>query len=243
MTYQGPRLDQERLEQLNECFERSRSGNVALCDVVGMAELMIGSMQHFFEGLDSSIYTELRDIAKYLASAKEDIRNLQAHDIKNNRIPEVGQELDAIVQSTESATNTIMEQAERIMCADTEDADAYQGEINDAVTQIFEACSFQDLTGQRIAKIVETINFIDTRIGRLTNILGQSEAVVKLTEEEAAREKRRKELLTNGPQLDGDAISQNDVDAVMQDGASDAKVEKDGEEDGPSQEDIDAMFA
>lgn len=240
MTYQGPRLDPERLAQLNDCFERSRSGDIALCDVVSMAELMIGSIQHFFEGLDSSIYVELRDIAKYLASAKEDIRNLQAHDIKHNRIPEVGQELDAIVQSTESATNTIMEQAERIMSADAGDAAAYQEEINDAVTQIFEACSFQDLTGQRIAKIVETVNFIDTRIGRLTNILGQSETVVKLTEEEAAREKRRKEQLTHGPQSEEDAISQNDVDAVLS-GDADAAAAKD--EDGPSQEDIDAMFA
>jgi len=239
MTYPSPRLDPERLEELNKCFEKGRNGEVELSDVVGMAELMVGSMQHFFEGLDSSIYRELRDIAKYLASAKEDIRSLQAHDIKNKRIPEVGKELDEIVKSTEDATNVIMEQAERIMAADTQDTQAYRGEVNDAVTQIFEACAFQDLTGQRIGKIVEALNFIDSRIGRLANALGKTEGKAILTEEEASREKRRQELLTNGPQSEEHAISQGEVDEVMlRDETAQA-----AEEDAPSQEDIDAMFA
>ena len=64
----------------------------------------------------------MREIADYISDAKDEIRNLQANDIKNNRIPEAGKVLDAIVQSTEDATNTIMEQAERLMAADTSDS-------------------------------------------------------------------------------------------------------------------------
>lgn len=228
-------LDPVRVQEIAEHLKKGRSGDVALKDVMVLAELMVGSMQSFFEALDSSVYKELRDIADYISKAKDDIRNLRAADIKNNRIPEAGKELDAIVQATEEATNTIMEQAEKLMSADTSDMEAYQGEVNDAVVQIFEACSFQDLTGQRISKIVETLDFIDHRVSRLANVIGTSEGEGELTEEEIARQKRKEELLLHGPQDGKDAISQGDVDNVLK-GAGDKKTG------GTSQDDIDALF-
>ena len=100
--------------------------------------------------------------------------------------------------------------------------------------QIFEACSFQDLTGQRISKIVETLNFIDLRIGRLAEVIGSGDAELHLTEVEAASEERKKNLILHGPQSAEDAISQSDVDDVLN-GAADAT-------DDTSQDDIDALF-
>ena len=238
MSKTKAQLDPKRVEEIAKYLKKGRDGDVALKDVMVLAELMVGSMQSFFEALDSSVYSELREIADYISGAKDEIRNLQANDIKNNRIPEAGKELDAIVQSTEEATNTIMEQAERLMAADPGDHDAYQGEVNDAVMQIFEACSFQDLTGQRISKIVETLNFIDDRVGRLAEVIGAGDAETHLTELESAREERKKALILNGPQSSEDAISQSEVDNMMNGG--DDSAEEAG--DGPSQDDIDAMF-
>ena len=212
-------LDPERVEEIAQYLKRGRDGDVALKDVMALAELMVGSMQSFFEALDSSVYKELREIAEYISTAKDEIRNLQANDIKQNRIPEAGMELDAIVQATEQATNTIMEQAERLIAADPSDAGAYQDEVNDAVMQIFEACSFQDITGQRISKVVETLNFIDHRVARLADVIGCEEAG-EMTEEEVAREKRKEELLLHGPQSAQEAISQEDIDKML--GASEA---------------------
>lgn len=227
-------LDRSQIEEIADYLKKGKTSDVSLKDVMALAELMVGSMQSFFEALDSSVYSELREIADYISNAKDEIRNLQANDIKNNRIPQAGKVLDEIVQSTEDATNTIMEQAERIMAADTEDTAAYQGEVNDAVMQIFEACSFQDLTGQRISKIVETLNFIDLRIGRLAEVIGSGDAELHLTEVEAASEERKKNLILHGPQSAEDAISQSDVDDVLN-GAADAT-------DDTSQDDIDALF-
>lgn len=238
MSKANAQLDPSRVAEIAEYLRKGRTGDVALKDVMVLAELMVGSMQSFFEALDSTVYTELREIADYISNAKEEIRNLQANDIKNNRIPEAGKVLDEIVKSTEDATHTIMEQAELLMAADTEDAKAYQAQVNDAVMQIFEACSFQDLTGQRISKIVETLNFIDHRIGRLAEVIGGGDAEVHLTELEAAREERKKKNILHGPQSAEDAISQSDVDSVL-DGSAGSD---DGEVDETSQDDIDALF-
>lgn len=251
-------LDPARVEEIAKYLKMGRNGEVSLKDVMVLAELMVGSMQSFFKALDSSVYVELREISEYITGAKQEIRNLQANDIKNNRIPEAGKELDAIVEATEQATNTIMEQAERLMAADTSDPDAFQDEVSDAVMQIFEACSFQDLTGQRISKVVETLNFIDHRVARLAEVIGAEAEGSELTEEEAERERRKAELILHGPQSAEDAISQDAVDQMLSEGAEtkaepkpEAEIKADAQaktDDGveeevvTSQDDIDALF-
>ena len=42
-----------------------------------------------------------------------------------------------------------------------------------AVTQIFEACNFQDVTGQRISKVVKTLQLIDNRVSQLLHTFGE----------------------------------------------------------------------
>ncbi len=233
MTVTAAKLDPQRVSEIAEYLKKGREGEIVLVDVMRLAELMVGSMQDFFGALDASVYSELREIASYIERTKDEIRGLQAHDIKENRIPDAGKELEAIVTSTEQATNTIMEQAELIMSADAQDGEAYQATVNGAVTQIFEACSFQDLTGQRISKIVETLNFIDRRVSKFAEVIGEDAGEVELSEEELAVEKRKQELLLNGPQSSGDAVSQDAVDKMM--GAE-------GEDAQKSQSDIDALF-
>jgi chemotaxis protein CheZ len=237
-------MDPERIAEIAEHLKKGRSGDVALTDVMALAELMVGSMQDFFHSLDHSVYSELREIATYISRTKDEIRNLRANDIKDNHIPVAGLELDAIVRSTEAATNTIMEQAELIMSADSSDAEAYGTTVNDAVMQIFEACSFQDLTGQRISKIVETLAFIDSRVARFAEVIGEQENEGTLSEEETAREKRKAELLLNGPQMEGEGVDQDAVDSLLNGGseapAVDSEDESDAEE--TSQADIDALF-
>ena len=96
---------------------------------------------------------------------------MRPNELKGERIPEAGRELEAIVQSTEDATGTIMDAAEEIMGADmssSEGADA----INDACKRIFEACSFQDITEQRISKVVSTLTFIEERLNQLERTWG-----------------------------------------------------------------------
>ena len=209
--------------------DRSRD-DLSLMDVMSLAESMADTMHDFFDTLDATLYKEFREISTSIAEMRTEIGALRPNDIKNGRIPDAGQELEAIVETTESATETIMASVEAIMAADTNDADAYQAEINDQAIKIMEACSFQDLTGQRISRVVETLTFIESRISRFSNAIGAIDGDIELTEDEQREAERREELILNGPQHEKDAIHQGAVDDMFADG------------DGAGQNDIDAMF-
>ncbi|MGF1455891.1 MAG: protein phosphatase CheZ [Alphaproteobacteria bacterium] len=203
--------------------------SVDLVDILTLAEVMVGAMQSFFSSVDAKVYAEFRGIADFIERTKTEVAALQPNDLQQTRIPRAGKELDAIVKQTEDATNTIMESAERIMNADPSDHDAYHATVQDAVMQIFEACSFQDITGQRISKVVATLKHIEERVTRISNAFGVADAPEP---EENEDEKRRADLLLNGPQLDGEGVDQSDVDAFFEQAA--------GKE--ASQNAIDALF-
>jgi chemotaxis protein CheZ len=194
----------------------NRSGpGATFKDVVALAEITADSMQAFFASVDRSVYGELREIADYIVTMRQEIGLLQASDLKDNRLPKAGEHLGAIVEATEEATNAIMESAEAILEADAADPVAYKALVDEKVMAIFEACSFQDLTGQRIARIVETLANIEARVARFAAAVDVGGADAPLAETE--REARERALLLNGPQARGVAIDQNDIDALMAD--------------------------
>ena len=128
------------------------------------------------------------------------------------QLPAAGDQLGAIVKSTELATNTIMEAAERII-ADSGDAPAaYRAMVEDACMRIFEACSFQDITGQRVTKIVKTLSYIDERITTLVETLGTELADIPV---ESEIQPAGDAALMPGPALEGEGIDQDEVDALL----------------------------
>lgn len=214
---------------------KARGDDVSLNDVMRLAEVMAGSFKDFLHSYAPSMREELEEIANEIARMKGEIVDLRASDMKHNRIPEAGRELDAIVEATEGATHTIMETAEEIMAADTSDPEAYQAFVGDKMIAIFEACAFQDITGQRISKVVRTLAFIDERVSAFVERLKIMEAD-EGSAEETDEERRARELILHGPQHAGEGVSQNDIDAMM----SDAADEDAGGTAG--QDDIDKLF-
>ncbi len=218
----------EKLEEINSFIKKNCKDDVSITDICALAELMVGTTQSFYSSIDSAIYKEIRELADYIETAKSEITKLQANDMHEQRIPDAGKQLDAIVQATEDATNRIMEQAEAIMMSDPSDTEAYQACVNNAVMEIFEACSFQDITGQRISKVVETLQHIDVRVGNFLAAVKATDAKGFMTDEEAVRQKRKEDKLLNGPALEGEGIDQNEVDDLiggMFDAPADAKPE------------------
>lgn len=77
-----------------------------------------------------------------------------------------GLELEAVVQATEAAANTIMEAAEAIkdwVASGAQDKDAVAA-IAERVNSIFEACSFQDVTGQRIRRAIQHLQQVENML-------------------------------------------------------------------------------
>jgi chemotaxis protein CheZ len=209
------KMKTEHFTAIYDFLQRKRSAETTLADVLELAEISARSMQRFYEDMDGALYRELREIAGYIESLKREIGALKANEIKTARIPAAGQELSAVCKATEAATNTIMECAEAVMAADSREPAAYKALVEEQMMIIFEACSFQDITGQRISKVVETLQLIDERVSRFAKAIAARESGDYSSEVESAREERKRRLLLNGPQLNGPETSQSEVDAMF----------------------------
>ena len=196
-------------------FLKQKRENVTFHDIISLAEVAAQSLQGFFQAMDAKVYRELREIAGYIESMRHEIGALQVNDLKNSRIPAAGEELGAIVQATEAATNTIMECAETLMGADASDPAAYKALVDENMMVIFEACSFQDITGQRIAKVVETLQHIEERVSRFADVMQAKDIQGFLTEQERERAERKEKFLLHGPQLAGGGVDQSAVDQMF----------------------------
>jgi len=80
-----------------------------------------------------------------------------------------GLELEMVVQATEAAANQIMEAAEAIgdwLRDGGRDADSLEG-VASKLSTIFEACSFQDVTGQRVRRAIHHLQQVESMLGDL----------------------------------------------------------------------------
>jgi chemotaxis protein CheZ len=200
-----------------------------LMEVLDLSQQLVDAMQAFFGALDKSAHSEFRYIATYIARTRQEISVLRPNDIREERIPAAGAELEAIVKHTEDATHTIMEAAETIMVADPSDPVAYKALVDEKMMEIFQACSFQDITGQRVQKVVETLKHIESRVARFAHVMGVQDAQM---DDEDPRDARKKKLLLNGPALNGPEVKQDEIDAMFATPAEPA-----------SQDEIDRLFA
>jgi chemotaxis protein CheZ len=169
----------------------------------------------------SMLKNEVRALSLAIQHTKAEIAALRPQNSNDDRLIAVTNELDAIVTSTEGATNGILEAAERIdTMAGQLQAQANEGfachvaeDIREAVVAIFEACNFQDITGQRITKVVKTLQYIEDRVNKMIEIWGPDtfddlEVPAEVTEDDEAR-------LLNGPQLENQGVSQADIDKLF----------------------------
>lgn len=161
---------------------------------------------------DVKFFEELQGLIAYIRSAKREIAALAPEEIRDKHIRGATDELDAIVTNTEQATGTILDAAERIegVAANLEVEPCMQ--IADAVTRIYEACNFQDITGQRISKVVTALKTIESKIESLVAVVGGLNALPAQPDSAAAA---RDGDLLNGPQLPANAKTQDEIDALL----------------------------
>ncbi len=158
------------------------------------------------------IHDELASLAKTIDDMHAEIMATRSHDVGDKHIPTATDELDAVIGATETASATIMDSCEAIQALAEKTDDATKVEIYNETTKIFEACSFQDITGQRISKVVSTLRTIEMSVDNLLNLFGQSNKKHVVEEEDTRTED---EKLLNGPQMDGQGVSQDEIDKLL----------------------------
>lgn len=166
---------------------------------------------------------ELVGLFNHIQRIRQEIASIRrpGGDGETDHFVRMSDELDAIVAATEGATNAIMENVEQMedLLAGVRDRvqDPEVLSLLDAIPEktgaIFEACAFQDITGQRITKVVNSMQFVETRVNALINMWGAAELTKVQTEPFDTREGDKR--LLNGPQLTGKGVSQSDVDALF----------------------------
>jgi len=184
-----------------------------IMEVLKLAHQLTDTMKLFFSSLDQSICNEFNYIAEYISRTRDEISALRPNDITSERIPSAGQELEAMVGDTERATEAIMTQAEEVLCSEEADYDKYRADVEARMMTIIEACSFQDLAGQRVSKVVGSLRHVESRVSRFAEVMGVQEEAMKV--EESTEEKRAREQLLNGPAIGGPETSQDDIDAMF----------------------------
>ncbi len=140
-------------------------------------------------------------------------------DGKEQRMTRAAGELGAAVEAMEKATDTILQSAEMIDdCAKalafahmTDYERSLAQDIQEHVVRLYEACNFQDLTGQRIGKVIATLGFVEQRLSAVAEHSKYPGSAGHAPAAAPARE------LLHGPKLDGDSghASQGDIDALF----------------------------
>lgn len=189
-------------------------------EIRDVVESVLSTMQGDLSSDDVNLYAEVQSLSKYIEATKLELAEIQPHEIPAEHIPNAQDELDAVVSATEEATNVIMEAAEAI----EETAEILGGEhaetLTGATTKIYEACSFQDITGQRIGKVVTALKSIEDKVDELIATFGddpEAKERVRLRKEaarNAASDDPDHDLL-QGPQMPDEAVNQDDIDALL----------------------------
>ena len=156
-----------------------------------------------------------------VARNKRELSDLIA-DGKERRMTRAAGELGAAIESMEKATNRILKSGENVedsakALTATLKSDYARGlaqDIQDHVVEIYEACNFQDLAGQRIGKVINILTGIEEQV---TAMLARCNGFAKPGASRATPEPLAEPGLLNGPRLDGESghASQHDIDAMF----------------------------
>ena len=187
------------------------------------AQAMLDSYRAQIEQCEK-LKVELDLIYDAITRTKREIAVLHGNSFNGEEMAKVNGELGAVVGGTEEATQQILEATEAIDNAATalskvtspDQQKLLSEEIQERVVSIFEACNFQDLTGQRITKVMATMRFIEQHIYEMMEIWGGVDAI-RAHAPPIVDTREGDDRLLNGPKLDGDVghASQDDIDALF----------------------------
>lgn len=162
---------------------------------------------------EASLLHEVEELGQVIVNAKREIESLRVDEITDRQIPSATDELDAIVTHTAQATESILETCETLDDLASSLPEPYGAKLQEATTRIYEACSFQDITGQRINKVVQTLKRIEAKVAQIIATFGGEGEAPPPPEPPAAAPEG--DGLMNGPALPGAAMDQSDIDRLL----------------------------
>ena len=155
----------------------------------------------------------INSVAADLAELRAAINSLGVLDMTEVKLSAVQVDINDVILSTRSATDHILETAEDLIGTKQTGSD-YRTLVEERMLALMEACSFQDLTGQRLQRVAHTLNAIEERLKAFT-------LTAKIEDgggEHGATERKRatwnKTNLLSGPDS-ANGLAQDTVDRLM----------------------------
>jgi chemotaxis protein CheZ len=170
----------------------------------------------------------LRDLGRFIKHGRKSLANTNPEEIVDKYIPDSTSQLEAIISGAENASNEIMDSCDAIEKA-AEALDPAQKEAILAETaKIYASCGFQDITGQRARKVMSYLAQVEERTLMLVKhlkdyfdrdgkLVEEVQALGKMEGSDAEITPFEEDPLLSGPQLEGQGLSQVDVDALLDD--------------------------
>jgi chemotaxis protein CheZ len=164
----------------------------------------------------SVLLSELEKMAEAIVQTQREIAGIKPNASGANRVASASEELSIVLSATEEAASSILAIAERMQQIEAELSSggakpALCSEIGEHATNLMLACSFQDVTGQRMQKAAKTLQFIEERINGLIEIWGVAESG-HATDEATADEDA---ALLHGPSREGEGVTQDEIDRLI----------------------------
>lgn len=213
--------------------------SMAVLDEIRALRTMIEPLYGVLENLKDNYRDELRSFASLkvdmteiesaISGTKKELAALKVgHNIGGVEVAAL--ELETVVSQTEAAANDILAAAESIetlagAIQSETTLEACKGLANDIaekVTVIYMACNFQDLSGQRVRRVVDTLNFVESRIHKMIDAWGGLQALHDLIEQEIQTQEEERETEGSAALLTGpvpvnaeDHVDQDAIDALF----------------------------
>ncbi len=175
----------------------------------------------------SEIMEEIQAMSDHITLTKKEIAALKPVDEASTSVVGAAEELGHVVKATEEATDTILANAEKIEneltlmraaipAGDPDGMGPHIDSLDDIGIEIITACGFQDLTGQRINKVVNTLNNIEERLQNMIEIWRIEDGTADRHDMAFAKDDARGDKdLIHGPQNENSGMNQSDIDALF----------------------------
>lgn len=196
-------------------LETKNGDMVAVRDVANIVSDIMHSIEGDIAFGDRETRNAVDDVLTHIQLTKRELSSLNPKALAEDHLPMAWSELTAVVAATEEATGSILDVAEDLETLAHSIGSGYEEQILAIATRIYEASNFQDITGQRINKVMNSLKHIEQRLLAISSISegeinpGDIDRPYIRTEDD--------DTPLNGPAMPDSANSQDDIDAIMAD--------------------------
>lgn len=204
-------MTEDWTEKLFKTLQNLQETNKGIVDVNNIDDIIRSFVEilspYAKETMRAEIIYQLESVLAQFSSLKTEISNISKEVLDKNFVPSIIMDLRSVIIQTEKSVTGILDVCDEIneLSKGINDRNLREALIIKS-TRILESCNFQDLTGQRIQKIVHHLSEIESIIYKMLHFLKPDFKLKYQT---------KKDELLNGPQSAENAPSQDSIDALF----------------------------